>query len=285
MEEKIKFGPSGNEDLFYQQGNKTSLEAPAWLKNLGLSAYEYSFGKGYMMGSETAHKLGIEAEKNGITISVHAPYYINFANESEEMVEKSYNYVLTGLKFLKCMRGEHLVFHPASQGKLEREKAVALARERLIILAKKVKEAGYGNFKLCPETMGKPLQIGTYKEIIDLCTIDDIYVPTFDFGHIYTLNLGNFGSYEDYKKVFEYSIEKLGFERTKNCHIHFSKIEYGNKGEVRHLNFNSEDYGPDYVPLLKVIKELGLTPTIICESKNNMATDALTLKETYEKID
>ena len=122
-------------------------------------------------------------------------------------------------------------------------------------------------------------------EIIDLCEIDEIYIPTFDFGHIYTLNLGNFGTYEDYKKVFEYSIKKLGFERTKNCHIHFSKIEYGNKGEVRHLNFDDEGFGPDYVPLLKVIKELGLTPTIICESKNNMATDALKLKETYEKID
>ena len=185
MEEKIKFGPSGNCDLFYQQGNKTSLEAPEWLKNLGLSAYEYSFGKGYMMGSETAEKLGIEAAKNGIAISVHAPYYINFANESEDMVEKSYGYVLTGIKFLKLMKGKHLVFHPASQGKLEREKAVNLARERLIVLAEKVKALNLGDIRLCPETMGKPLQIGTYKEIIDLCTVDEIY----------TLNLGNFGTY------------------------------------------------------------------------------------------
>ena len=284
MEKEIRFGPSGNSDLFYQQGNKSSLQAPAWLKNLGLNAYEYSFGKGYTMKSETAEKLGIEAEKNGVVVSVHAPYYINFANESEEMIQKSFGYVLTGLKLLKLMKGKHLVFHAASQGKLEREKAISLTEKRLKELVKIVKEAGFGEFKLCPETMGKPLQIGTYKEIIDFCSLDEMFVPTFDFGHIYTLSLGNFGSEEDYEKVFKYSIEKLGFERTKNCHVHFSQIEYGAKGEVKHLNFNNNEFGPDYVPFLKVVKKLGLTPTIICESKNNMATDALLMKETYENI-
>ena len=187
---KVKFGPSGNSELFYQLGYKSSVEAPAWLRSLGLSAYEYSFGRGYNMSQEKAIEIGREASANEIEISVHAPYYINFANESEEMVEKSYNYVLTGLKMLRAMGGKHLVFHASSQGKLPRERALELTRERLKILAKKVYESGYSDMMLCPETMGKPLQIGTFKEIVDLCTVDKIFVPTFDFGHIYSLSLG-----------------------------------------------------------------------------------------------
>lgn len=282
--ENIKFGPSGNSQLFYDLGYKTSLQAPAWLKSLGLNAYEYSFGRGYMMGSETALKLGEEAEKNNISISIHAPYYINFANESQEMLEKSYKYILTGCKMLKLMKGNHLVFHVASQGKLERKVALDLIKKRLKELSKLVKEKGYGEIFLCPETMGKPMQIGTYKEIVDLCTIDNMFIPTFDFGHIYALNLGNFGSYENYKKVFEYSIEKLGQLRTSNCHIHFSKIEYGLKGEIRHLNFDNEKFGPNYAQLLKVLKDLNLSPTIICESHSNMTTDALEMKNFYESL-
>lgn len=282
--EEILFGPSGNSSLFYETGHKSSLEAPAWLKSLGLNAYEYSFGKGYIMGSEKARLLGEEAERNGIKISIHAPYYINFANENEEMVEKSYGYVLTGLKFLRDMKGQQLVFHAASQGKLPREKALELTRERLKILANKARENGFGDLTLCLETMGKPLQIGTYEEVIELCTVDEIYTPTFDFGHIYALNLGNFGTYEDFKKVFELSIEKLGFERTSNCHIHFSMIEYGNKGEVRHLNFDNGKFGPSFEPLMKAIKDLGLKPMIICESRDNMAIDAIALKKAFEAL-
>ena len=280
----IKFGPSGNSEIFYKMGYKKSVEAPKFLKNFGLNAYEYSFGRGYTMGNETAISIGNEAEKNGISVSIHAPYYINFANESDEMAEKSYNYILTGLKLLKLMKGNHLVFHVASQGKQSRENAINLTRERVRKLVEKIYENGYDDMNICPETMGKPMQIGTYKEIIDICEIDKILVPTFDFGHIYSLNLGEFGIYDDYKQVFEYAILKLGFERASNCHIHFSKIEYGNKGEIRHLNFEDDGFGPDFYPLAQVIKDMNLTPTIICESHSKMAEDALTMKQIYENL-
>jgi deoxyribonuclease-4 len=282
--DKIKFGPSGNSEIFYEAGNKTSLQAPAWLKSIGLNAYEVSFGRGYRMTSETATLLGMEAEKNDVLISLHAPYYINFANESEEMVSKSFGYVMTGLKMLRFVKGKHLVVHVGSQGGLPRERALELISERLDRLIKMVYENGYEDLSICLETMGKMAQIGSYEEIIDLCVKDKILVPAFDFGHIYTFNLGNFGTYEDYKKVFDYSIQKIGYERTKTCHIHFSKIEYGAKGETRHLNYLDENFGPNFEPLARVLKDLNLTPTIICESRDRMAEDALIFKQIYENL-
>ena len=59
----IKFGPSGNSDIFYKEGHKSSLEAPKWLKGHGLNAYEYSFGRMFNMSHEMAQKLGNEAQQ------------------------------------------------------------------------------------------------------------------------------------------------------------------------------------------------------------------------------
>ena len=36
----IRFGPAGNCKTFYEAGYKKSIEAPKWLKSIGLSAYE-----------------------------------------------------------------------------------------------------------------------------------------------------------------------------------------------------------------------------------------------------
>ena len=283
-EDGIRFGPSGNSPSFFAAGHKTSVEAPKWLKSVGLNAYEYSFGRGYTMSIPTAEKIGQEAEKYGVRVSIHAPYYINFANPDEEMKTKSFGYVLKGLEYVKAMKGNHFVFHIGSQGKQTREEAITLATNRLKEFLETVDLSAYKDIYLCPETMGKYLQIGTYKEIIDICTISEKLIPTFDFGHINCTMKGELKKVGDYLKIFNYCIEKLGFERTKNCHIHFSKIEFGDKGEIRHLNYDDEVYGPDFTPLAKAIKQLKLTPTIICESRDFMAEDALIMKNIYKNI-
>ena len=282
--DKLRFGPSGNCELFYAEGNKSSLQAPSWLKKKGLDAYEYSFTRGFTIKDETAVQLGKIAEENDILISAHAPYYINLANPSEEMIQKSFGYITRGLELLKLMKGKHYCLHLASCGKLPREKALELTKVNLKRIVDQVK--GFcieNNMFLCPETMGKPMQIGTYEEIIELCTIDEILVPTFDFGHINALSGGGLKTYEDYKKIIDLAIEKLG-ERAKSCHVHFSKIEYGDKGEIRHLNYNDNDYGPDFGPFAKLIKEYNLTPTIICESKNFMTEDAMQMQQIYKEV-
>lgn len=280
----IKFGPSGNDKLFYEEGNKESVQAPKWLSEKGLTAYEYSFGKGILLKDETALKIGEEAKKYGIEISVHAPYYINLACVPDEQGLKNEDYVIRSIEKLRLLGGKRLVVHPGSQGKLTREEALDITKKRLASLANTLKEKGMDDVYICLETMGKQAQIGTFEEIIDFCTISENYIPTFDFGHINALTGGTLKTEADYKKIFDLCIQKLGFEKTKNCHIHFSHIEYGAKGEIKHLTFEDEAYGPFFEPLANVIKEYNLTPFIICESKDVMAIDALKMKNIYDKI-
>lgn len=279
----IKFGPSGNCATFYEQGHKRSVEAPKWLNSIGLNAYEYSFGRGITLNDDTAIEIGNEAKKYNVEVSVHAPYYINFANPSDEMVEKSYMYVINSLEKLKLLGGNRLVVHPASCGKMERSEAINLTKKRLQVLKERLEMLGYDNFLICLETMGKPAQIGTYKEIIDFCKISPNFIPTLDFGHINALTHGSLKSEEDFREIIDYMFKELGEEKAKKVHIHFSKIEYGEKGEIRHLTLADDVYGPNFEPLAKILKEYNMEPVVICESNEIMAHDALILKSIYEK--
>ena len=281
----IRFGPSGCGEEFYNQGYSNIFDVPKWIKNYGLDAYEYSFGHGYQMSLETAKKAGEIFRENDIALSIHAPFYINFANPDEEMYEKTKNYIRTGIKFLNAFGADRLIFHPASCGKLSREEALTLTTQRFKTFFDELEEDNLTNgLILCPETMGKTMQIGSYKEVVDLCLHNKHLVPTFDFGHINSLMQGELKSIDDYKKIFDYALEKLGYEKINNCHIHFSKIQYGAKGEIKHLNFDDNIYGPDFEPLGKVLVEYNLQPRIICESMSMMPHDALIMKKTYYNL-
>ena len=277
----IKFGPSGNSIAFSEAGNKTSEQSAVWVKNLGLTCFEYSFGRGVNLSEEKAISIGNAFKECGVEISVHAPYYINFANPDDDMAEKSYNYILQSAKMVKLMGGKRVVFHPASQGKMKREEAVDLTEKRLKILRDRIYDNHLEDLIFCPETMGKLGQIGTIEEVTRFCKIDKIYVPAVDFGHINSREWGSLKTEEDYFVRLKYMIDELGFDKMQHFHVHFSKIEYSAKGEVRHLTFEDDHYGPNFEPLSKVLKDLGLTPYIICESAGTQDIDALKMQKIY----
>jgi len=277
----IKFGPSGNSIAFADAGNSKSEQSAKWVKDLGLNCFEYSFGRGVNMSDERAVEIGNAFREQGVEISVHAPYYINFANPDTEMAEKSIGYVLSSARKLKLLGGNRVVFHHASQGKQSREKAVELTIERLKTLRDRIYQEGLDDIIYCPETMGKLGQIGTIEEVTEFCKIDKIYTPCVDFGHVNAREFGTLKFEWDFEERLSYMVKELGFDRMKNFHIHFSKIEYSAKGEVRHLTFEDDHYGPNFEPLAKVLKKLGLEPFVICESAGTQDIDAVNMQKIY----
>lgn len=81
------FGPAGNSDSFTRQ-YKSSVHAPAWLKDQGLDCYEYQCGRGVHIGEDTARAIGRAAREAGIVTSLHAPYFINLSGADPARVEK-----------------------------------------------------------------------------------------------------------------------------------------------------------------------------------------------------
>ena len=280
----IRFGPSGNSESFYAAGYEHTEEAAAYVKEMGLDCFEYSFGRGVRMGEEKARSIGAAFAKENVEISVHAPYFINFANPDDEMAAKSYGYVLDSARMVKAMGGRRVVFHPAAQGKDAREIAVSRAEDRLKILRDYIYLNELQDCMFCPETMGKLAQVGTVEEIARFCLVDEIFTPCVDFGHVNAREQGSLKTEEDYRRLLEYLVEKLGYERMKHFHVHFSKIMYGAKGEIKHLTFADEVYGPEFLPLARVLKEMKLEPYIVSESDGTQAEDALAMKRMYEAL-
>ncbi len=277
----IKFGPSGNSLAFSLAGNSKTEQTPKWLKDMGLDCFEYSFGRGVNISDEKAESIGKIFREYDIEISVHAPYYINLANPNEEMVEKSYGYIIDSAKKAKKFGSKRVIFHPASQGRMKREEAVELTKKRLEILRDKIYLEKLDDIIYCPETMGKSAQIGTIEEITYFCETDKIFIPAVDFGHVNARECGSLKTKDDFKNRLVYMIEKLGFEKMEHFHIHFSKIEYTAKGEVRHLTFEDTQYGPEFAPLAEALKELELKPYVICESAGTQDIDAREMKRLY----
>jgi len=277
----IKFGPSGNCESFYAEGYSHTEQSAKFVKDRGLDCFEYSFGRGVRMTDAKALSIGEAFAREGVEISAHAPYFVNFSNPDDEMAQKSYGYVLDTAKVLKLMGGKRVVFHPAAQGKATREEAVALCEERMKILRDLVYENGLQDMIFCPETMGKLAQIGTVEEITRFCKIDPIFVPCIDFGHINAREQGSLKTVEDYKGRLQYMIDELGYERMKHFHSHFSKIMYSAKGEIKHLTFDDTVYGPKFEPLAIALKELKLEPYLVSESAGMQAEEAEYMKKVY----
>ena len=277
----IKFGPSGNCESFYAEGYSHTEEAAAFVKNRGLDCFEYSFGRGVRMSEDKAISIGDAFKAADVEISVHAPYFINFANPDDEMAAKSYGYVLDSAKMVKLMGGKRVVFHPAAQGKATREQAVALTEERLKTLRDYIYLNDMQDLIFCPETMGKLAQIGTVEEIVRFCKVDPVFTPCVDFGHINAREQGTLKTVDDYKSRLQYMIDELGFDRMQNFHVHFSKIMYSAKGEIKHLTFEDAVYGPEFEPLAVALKELGLQPYIVSESAGTQSEDAKYMKNVY----
>ncbi len=277
----IKFGPSGNSESFFASGYKKTEDAALWVKNKNLDYYEYSFGRGVNLGEDKAISIGNAFAAAGVGLSVHAPYFINFANPDADKIGNSIDYVIGSAKMMKLMQGNRIIFHPAAQGKDSRDVAVARTLDNIKKLRDVIYDIGYDDMLFCPETMGKLGQIGTIEEVTAFCKIDKCFIPTVDFGHVNAREQGSLKTVSDYKTRLEYMISELGFEKMKHFHVHFSKIQYSDKGEIRHLTFEDEIYGPEFEPLASALKDLKLEPVVICESAGTQAEDAVTMKKIY----
>ncbi len=276
------FGPGGNSLSFYASGKKSTVEAPLWVKNFGLDCYEYQAGKGLFGSDETFKKIGEEAKKNNIRMSLHAPYYISLSGIEAEKRLKSVDYITKSVKAAELMNAELIVIHTGSASKISREEAVELAKDTM---AKALEAVGNTEVTLALETMGKINQLGTLEEVLEICSIDKKLCPVVDFGHLNARNIGNFFvTVDDYRKVFNTIAEKLGDKYADTLHCHFSKIEFTNSGEKKHLTFEDSVFGPPFEPLMEAIAKERVSPRIICESDGTMAEDALTMKKYYMSL-
>lgn len=277
-----RFGPAGQCGKAKELKIKSTLQYLEYIGGIGLNAFEYSSGRGVNISEQTARQLGEKAKALGITLSLHAPYFISLASLEEEKRKKSVDqYIYQSALAVDYMGGTRVVVHPGGLNKQTRARALEVALGTLGEAQRMLDEHGLSHIILCPETMGKISQLGDLDEVIALCSVDDRMLPCVDFGHMNARTLGSLRTKQDYAAILDKLEDSLGEERVRRMHVHFSQIEYSAGGEVRHLTFEDQKFGPDYRPLMELFAEKGMSPTVICESAGTQSDDALAMQKQY----
>ncbi len=277
-----KFGPAGAAESFKALGYKKSTQLGEYLSKFGLDHFEYQCGQGVRVSEASAKEIGDALAASGISVSVHAPYFISLSSVEEEKRLNSVKYILDSAKAVNAMGGDRIVIHSGSCSKMSRTEALSLAISTMRIARQALIDEGLEHIHCCPETMGKINQLGDLDEVMEICRSDDSFIPCIDFGHLNARTFGSVKEKSDYEKILDTIENKLGSDRLKIFHSHFSKIEYTDKGgEKRHLTFEDNIYGPRFEPLMELIYKKSLTPIFVCESAGTQTEDAAAMKNYY----
>ena len=279
-----RFGPAGTAESFAAMGYRTTLQMPEYLTKMSLDAFEYQCGRGVNITEEKARELGKRSAEAGIRLSLHAPYYISLASAEQEKRDNSVNYILSSARAADWMGADRIVVHSGGKGKMERREAMEIALATFKQAIDALDREGLGHIHLCPETMGKINQLGDLEEVMEFCRLDERVIPCIDFGHLNARTCGGLSTKADFESLFSIMENAIGIDRVRQYHAHFSKIEYSAGGEVRHLTFADEVYGPSYEHLLEITARKNCTPTIICESAGTQSEDAAEMKRYYEAL-
>ena len=284
MADHPRFGPAGVPPIFKILGAK-SYDIPKLLRQEGLDAFEYQavrWGQKPQMKKQDAEKLGLEAKKNNVMLSIHGSYYINLSGK-KEIVEASKRRVIACAKAAQWMNASVLVFHTGFYGLFEKDYAFGTCVKELKDIVATMKSEGIENVKLGPETMGRVFQIGSLDEILTICEEVEQTQLVIDWSHLHARNQGRFRKVDDFRGVVEEIERRLGTKAARNMHCHFSKIEYTDKGERRHHVLDDDRYGPDFQMLAEVMVEFNIYPVIICETPF-LDIDAVKMRDIFRKV-
>ncbi|WP_423793024.1 TIM barrel protein [Methanocaldococcus indicus] len=266
----MNFGSAGT-------SKKNEFERIKYLKSLDLNALELEFIHGVYMSEDYAKMLKKYANDE-IIFSAHAPHYINLNANDLEKLERSKKRIIKSAKVLRHL-GKNLVFHCGYYLNKSKRETYNNIKENLKEVINTLSILNI-DINLRPENTGKINIFGDLDEILNLCYDLNLF-PCVDFHHIYARSLGKINNYDEFYKILEKIENILGKESIKNMHIHLSGVEYGKKGEIRHLPLELSNF--NYKDVLKALKDFNVEGTIICESPL-LERDAQLLKKVYETI-
>jgi len=249
------------------------------IAELGLGCMEMEFVMGVKMGEDEACLVAEAATRNGVKLSAHAPYFINFNAREPEKIRASQDRLLKTARIAALCGAQSVVFHTAFYLGDSPEEAYNKIKKYLEEVMLQLRQEN-NRVWIRPEVMGKQSQFGTIEEILDLCVELEGLAPCVDFAHWHA-RTGIFNSYQEFVSILLQIEERLGRVALDDIHIHFSGIKYGAKGEIKHLNLEESDF--QYIELIRALKDYKVKGLLICESPN-LEDDAQLLQKAYNAI-
>ncbi len=273
----LYFGPAGIPTSAKKRSTKDGVIE---VKALGLDAMEIEFVRRVSLDRKAAREVAKVASQLGVVLTVHAPYYVNLAAKDEEKTKASIERIYRSATIGAAAGAWSVCFHPGFYLGRDPGEVYEQVKAGLRRVLEMLSDEGV-EIWIRPETTGKLTQFGSLEETIRLSEELEMVLPVVDFAHIHARTNGAYNTYEEFREMLTLIESKLGREALDNMHIHVSGIDYGEKGEIQHLNLDESDF--NYRDLLRVLAEFKVKGVVICESPN-LEEDALLLKRTYEEI-
>jgi deoxyribonuclease-4 len=238
-----------------------------YLRKEGLDAMEIEFVRGVRMGADTARRAAASARENGISLSCHAPYWINCAAKEPAKIRNSVRNLMETARAAQALGASVIVFHPAFYLGRPASEAMAITKRTLSEVEARMRREGISGVTLGAETAGKATQLGSLDEVIELAQSLSVVKPVVDFAHLHARGNGWIKGKAQYAEVFGKLEAGLGSGAVKAFHSHFSEIEFGEGGEKNHAALGSlPRHSPDFRPLAELVAENGYSGTFICET-------------------
>ena len=248
---------------------------------LGLGCMELEFVRSVNMGEATALKVADTAARFGVTLTVHAPYYINFNSRETDKVAASQRRLFKAAHVGSLCGAVSVAFHAAFHQGGSAETTYRNVRDRLSDVLEELDKEG-NTLWLRPEVMGRATQFGDIEEILRLAGELPRVAPCIDFAHWHA-RTGGHNSYEEFQEALSMVERQLGRDGLDSMHIHVAGIEYGPKGERRHKRLSESDL--QYGELMRAFRDRGIKGTVICESPAEyMEEDALLMQAAYRGV-
>jgi deoxyribonuclease-4 len=257
-----------------------SVGAIEFSKSLGLTAFELGWVQAVRVSEETCAAIKAAGERQGVAISVHAPYFINL-NATDEEWPKSRKRLMDAAHYGSLAGATDIVFHPGSYFGGDPAEVLKVALPRLRGCVEELQKAG-NPVTLRPETMGKSAMLGSFEDTLAMSAAMPQVQPCLDFAHLHARpGDGTMNTYDEWARYLELYGKTLGADSLKRLHIHLSGIEYGPKGEKNHLPLADADL--NLKVLFKALKDFGCAGRVLCESPI-MEEDALNMKKMWKKV-
>jgi deoxyribonuclease IV len=256
-----------------------SVGAIQQIAALDLSALELGWVQAVRVTEETCSLIKTEAEKLKVSISVHAPYFINLNADDEEW-PKSRKRLMDAAKYGYLAGATDIIFHPGSYFGKPVVEVMEVAMVRLSDCACELRKSNI-LVNLRPETMGKSAMLGSLEDTILMSQVNENVRPCLDFAHLHARpGDGTINSYAEWSQILDQYGRSLGADALKELHIHLSGIQYGPKGEKEHLPIRESDL--DITGLIKALRDHHCGGRIMCESPI-LEDDALYMKKLWEE--
>jgi len=257
-----------------------SVGAIEFSRSIGLNTFELGWVQSVRVTEVTCAAIKAKAEEQKVSLSVHAPYFINL-NAMDEEWPKSRKRLMDAAIYGNLAGATDIVFHPGSYFTNDPIEVLKLAIPRLEGCADELRKAG-NPVTLRPETMGKSAMLGSMEDTLAMSKAIEGVEPCLDFAHLHARpGDGTLNTYDEWCTLLKAYQKVLGKKALKRLHIHLSGIEYGLKGEKNHLPLAESDLKLNL--LFRALNEFGCAGRILCESPI-MEEDALNMKKAWMKV-